>query len=135
MANPKPPTSAKDWYGLSLGLPIVIMATRGSDPHYFCKIVVHPISNFIQGISSSNEISSKFTSKFMQFDRFVYCFSGPWKEPPLKNEHSRKSGRCHQPRKTSPRMSSLLWPLFDVWRLSLRLTPVDRGQGSWLMMP
>ena len=55
-------------------------------------------------------------------------FGDIWKEPPLKNERSPKSGRCHQPR-ISPRMSSLLWPLFDVWRLSLRLTPVDKGQG------
>ena len=130
MANPKPPTSAKDWYGLSLGLPIVIMATRGSDPHVFLSKLLSiqfPIS------SKAFPHPTKFhpslhPNSCNSIDLFT-VFRDIWKEPPLKNEHSRKSGRCHQPRKTSPRMSSLLWPLFDVWRLSLRLTPVDKGQG------
>ena len=93
---------------------------------FFCQFVFHPIS------SKAFPHPTKFHPSLHpiscnSIDLFT-VFGDIWKEPPLKNERSPKSGRCHQPR-ISPRMSSLLWPLFDVWRLSLRLTPVDKGQG------
>ena len=98
MWQTEPPTSAKDRCGLSLGLPVVITALRGSDLHLFLQMLFssfHPI--FIQGISAANEMPS-FTYKLMQFHRFVLAFLGAMEGTTSKERiYGRKSVRWHQP--------------------------------------